>query len=110
MCVVHFSTEISSKVEYYGIEHDLRPEDIVQKLRAAENMLRDIRLRQPFTIQRQLADEESDAAQDCKFSFCLKDTVWLGKARHRHTFVHQNTYTQVFMSFSFKRERGHCPC
>ncbi|KAJ6660275.1 hypothetical protein lerEdw1_017975 [Lerista edwardsae] len=56
--------EISSKVEYYGIEHDLRPEDIVQKLRGAENMLRDIRLRQPFAIQRQLADEESDAAQD----------------------------------------------
>ncbi|XP_066469657.1 laminin subunit alpha-4 isoform X1 [Tiliqua scincoides] len=56
--------EISSKVEYYGIEHDLKPEDITQKFRAAENMLRDIRLRQPFAIQRQLAHEESDAAQD----------------------------------------------
>uniref|UniRef100_A0A8C6X0H3 Laminin subunit alpha 4 n=1 Tax=Naja naja TaxID=35670 RepID=A0A8C6X0H3_NAJNA len=56
--------EIGSKAEYYGIEHDLRPEDIAQKVRAAEEMLKDIRLRRPFTFQRQLADEESEAAQD----------------------------------------------
>ncbi|XP_061479636.1 laminin subunit alpha-4 [Rhineura floridana] len=56
--------EISSKVEYYGIEHDLRPEDIIQKLKAAEEMLKDIRSRKPFAIQMQLAYEESDAAQE----------------------------------------------
>ncbi|XP_062980837.1 laminin subunit alpha-4 [Elgaria multicarinata webbii] len=56
--------EISSKVEYYGIEHDLRPEDITEKLKAAEQMLKDLRLRKPFTIQMQLAGEESDAAKE----------------------------------------------
>ncbi|XP_053163539.1 laminin subunit alpha-4 isoform X2 [Hemicordylus capensis] len=55
--------EIGSKVEYYGIEHDLRPEDILQKFKEADGMLKDIQLRPPFIIQRQLADEESDAAQ-----------------------------------------------
>ncbi|XP_032999520.1 laminin subunit alpha-4 [Lacerta agilis] len=56
--------EVSSKVEYYGIEHDLRPEDIIQKLKAAEEMVKDIKLRKPFTIQIPLAYEESDAAQE----------------------------------------------
>ncbi|XP_034965000.2 laminin subunit alpha-4 [Zootoca vivipara] len=56
--------EVSSKVEYYGIEHDLRPEDIIQKLKAAEEMVKDIQLRKPFTIQIPLAYEESDAAQE----------------------------------------------
>uniref|UniRef100_A0A670IAS7 Laminin subunit alpha-4 n=1 Tax=Podarcis muralis TaxID=64176 RepID=A0A670IAS7_PODMU len=56
--------EVSSKVEYYGIEHDLRPEDIIQKLKAAEEMVKDIKRRKPFTIQIPLAYEESDAAQE----------------------------------------------
>uniref|UniRef100_A0A6J0UJV8 Laminin subunit alpha-4 n=1 Tax=Pogona vitticeps TaxID=103695 RepID=A0A6J0UJV8_9SAUR len=56
--------EISTKVEYYGVEHDLRPEDIIQKLMVAEEMLKDIRLRKPFTIQTQLASDELEAAQD----------------------------------------------
>nr|XP_008118846.2 PREDICTED: laminin subunit alpha-4 [Anolis carolinensis] len=56
--------EIGSKVEYYGVEHDLRPEDIIQKLKVAEEMMKDIRARKPFTIQMQLAGEESEAAQD----------------------------------------------
>ncbi|XP_044282126.1 laminin subunit alpha-4 [Varanus komodoensis] len=56
--------EISSKVEYYSIEHDLKPEDITQKLKAAEEMLKDIRQRKPFTIQMQLAGTESDEAKE----------------------------------------------
>ncbi|XP_007432614.1 laminin subunit alpha-4 [Python bivittatus] len=55
--------EIGSKAEYYGVEHDLRPEDIAQKVKAAEELLKDIRLRRPFILQKQLADEESEAAQ-----------------------------------------------
>lgn len=68
-------TEIGSKAEYYGIEHDLRPEDIAQKVKAAEEMLKDIRLRRPFTFQRQLADEESEAAQDCEFFYGFGPTA-----------------------------------
>uniref|UniRef100_A0A8D0C9K3 Laminin subunit alpha-4 n=1 Tax=Salvator merianae TaxID=96440 RepID=A0A8D0C9K3_SALMN len=56
--------EVSNKAEYYSIEHDLRPEDVVQNIRAAEEMLKDIELRRPFIIQKQLAYEESEAAQD----------------------------------------------
>uniref|UniRef100_A0A8C8SRY5 Laminin subunit alpha-4 n=1 Tax=Pelusios castaneus TaxID=367368 RepID=A0A8C8SRY5_9SAUR len=56
--------EISSKMKYYGIQHELSPEDIIQKLNLAEEMLREIQHRKPFTNQRLLASDEADAAQE----------------------------------------------
>uniref|UniRef100_A0A8C4WNR3 Laminin subunit alpha-4 n=1 Tax=Gopherus evgoodei TaxID=1825980 RepID=A0A8C4WNR3_9SAUR len=56
--------EISSKMKYYGIQHELSTEDIIQKLNLAEEMLREIQHRKPFTNQRLLADDEADAAQE----------------------------------------------
>ncbi|XP_074846818.1 laminin subunit alpha-4 [Carettochelys insculpta] len=55
--------EISSKMKYYGIQHELSPEDIIQKLKVAEQMLREIQHRKPFTSQRLIAEDEADAAQ-----------------------------------------------
>ncbi|XP_067402719.1 laminin subunit alpha-4 isoform X2 [Emydura macquarii macquarii] len=56
--------EISSKMKYYGIQHELSPEDIIQKLNLAEEMLREIQHRKPFSSQRLLATDEADAAQE----------------------------------------------
>nr|XP_048700717.1 laminin subunit alpha-4 [Caretta caretta] len=56
--------EISNKMKYYGIQHELSTEDIIQKLNLAEEMLREIQHRKPFTNQRLLADDEADAAQE----------------------------------------------
>uniref|UniRef100_A0A8C3SSI1 Laminin subunit alpha-4 n=1 Tax=Chelydra serpentina TaxID=8475 RepID=A0A8C3SSI1_CHESE len=56
--------EISSKMKYYGIQHELSTEDIIQKLNLAEEMLREIQHRKPFTNQRLLADDEADASQE----------------------------------------------
>lgn len=65
---------------YYRIQHELSPEDIIQKLNMAEEMLREIRSRKPFTSQKKLADDEADAAQKCELFFCfstwLKDPAW----------------------------------
>ncbi|XP_019375618.1 PREDICTED: laminin subunit alpha-4 [Gavialis gangeticus] len=55
--------EISSKMIYYRSQHELSPEDIIQKLNMAEEMLREIRSRKPFTNQKKLADDEADATQ-----------------------------------------------
>uniref|UniRef100_A0A8C0B563 Laminin subunit alpha-4 n=1 Tax=Buteo japonicus TaxID=224669 RepID=A0A8C0B563_9AVES len=55
--------EISSKMKYYAIQQELSPEEISQKLSVAEEMLKEIKRRKPFTNQRQLADEEEDAAE-----------------------------------------------
>ncbi|NXH10683.1 LAMA4 protein, partial [Bucco capensis] len=54
--------EISSKMQYYAIQQELSPEEIAQKLRVAEEMLKEIKHRQPFSKQKQLADEEENAA------------------------------------------------
>ncbi|NWI50065.1 LAMA4 protein, partial [Calyptomena viridis] len=55
--------EISSKSKYYSIQQQLSPEEIAQKLSVAEEMLKAIKSRKPFTNQRQLADEEENAAE-----------------------------------------------
>ncbi|NXS28960.1 LAMA4 protein, partial [Pomatostomus ruficeps] len=55
--------EISSKSKYYAIQQELSPEEIVQKQSMAEEMLKEIKRRKPFTNQRQLADEEETAAE-----------------------------------------------
>ncbi|NXP49680.1 LAMA4 protein, partial [Heliornis fulica] len=56
--------EISSKMKYYAIQQELSPEEIAQKLSEAEEMLKEIKHRKPFTDQRQLADEEENAAEE----------------------------------------------
>lgn len=56
--------EISSKMKYYAIQQELSPEEIAQKLSVAEEMLKEIKRRKPFTKQRQLVAEEEDAAED----------------------------------------------
>uniref|UniRef100_A0A8V0YED5 Laminin subunit alpha-4 n=1 Tax=Gallus gallus TaxID=9031 RepID=A0A8V0YED5_CHICK len=56
--------EISSKMKYYAIQQELSPEEIAQKLSVAEEMLKEIKRRKPFTNERQLADEEEHAAED----------------------------------------------
>nr|XP_056712346.1 laminin subunit alpha-4 [Euleptes europaea] len=55
--------ELDREAKYYLGAHDLKPEDTIQKLKEAEEMLKDLRLHKPFTTQRLLADDESDAAQ-----------------------------------------------
>lgn len=54
-------------MKYYAIQQELSPEEIAQKLSEAEEMLKEIKRRKPFTNQRQLAAEEKDAAEDRKF-------------------------------------------
>ncbi|KFV64282.1 Laminin subunit alpha-4 [Dryobates pubescens] len=56
--------EISSKMKYYAIQQELSPEEIAQKLSVAEEMLQEIKRRKPFTNERQLADEEGNAAEE----------------------------------------------
>ncbi|NWW70184.1 LAMA4 protein, partial [Climacteris rufus] len=56
--------EINSKSKYYAIQQELRPEEIAQKQSVAEGMLKEIKRRKPFTNQRQLADEEGNAAEE----------------------------------------------
>uniref|UniRef100_A0A672UXU1 Laminin subunit alpha 4 n=1 Tax=Strigops habroptila TaxID=2489341 RepID=A0A672UXU1_STRHB len=56
--------EISSKMNYYAIQQELSPEEIAQKLSAAEETLKEIRSHKPFTNQRQLAHEEEYAAEE----------------------------------------------
>uniref|UniRef100_A0A8C3TTX2 Laminin subunit alpha-4 n=1 Tax=Catharus ustulatus TaxID=91951 RepID=A0A8C3TTX2_CATUS len=56
--------EISSKSKYYAIQQELSPEEIAQKQSTAEEMLKEIKRRKPFTNQRQLADEEQNAAEE----------------------------------------------
>ncbi|XP_068933119.1 laminin subunit alpha-4 isoform X1 [Petaurus breviceps papuanus] len=56
--------EINSKMLYYGVEHNLSPEEISEKLAIAEDMLEEIRNRKPFLLQRDLVDEEADEAQE----------------------------------------------
>ncbi|NWS58446.1 LAMA4 protein, partial [Chunga burmeisteri] len=56
--------EISSKMKYYASQQELSPEEIAQKLSVAEEMLKGIKRRKPFTNQRQLADEEEKAAEE----------------------------------------------
>ncbi|NXU87921.1 LAMA4 protein, partial [Xiphorhynchus elegans] len=57
--------EISSKSKYLAIQQqqELSSEEVAQKLRVAEEMLKEIKSRKPFTNQRQLADEEENAAE-----------------------------------------------
>uniref|UniRef100_A0A8C0V252 Laminin subunit alpha-4 n=1 Tax=Cyanistes caeruleus TaxID=156563 RepID=A0A8C0V252_CYACU len=56
--------EINSKSKYYAIQQELSPEEIAQKRSVAEEMLKEIKRRKPFTNQRQLADEEESAAKE----------------------------------------------
>ncbi|NXT28852.1 LAMA4 protein, partial [Syrrhaptes paradoxus] len=56
--------EISSKMKYYAIQQELSPEEIAQKLSVAEEMLKEIKRRKPFINQRQLAEEEDNAAEE----------------------------------------------
>ncbi|NXY63394.1 LAMA4 protein, partial [Callaeas wilsoni] len=56
--------EISSKSKYYAIQQELSAEEISRKWSVAEEMLKEIRLRKPFTNQRQLAHEEENAAEE----------------------------------------------
>ncbi|NXY01324.1 LAMA4 protein, partial [Pteruthius melanotis] len=56
--------EISSKSKYYAIQQELSPEEIAQKRSAAEEVLKDIKHRKPFSSQRQLAEEEENAAEE----------------------------------------------
>ncbi|XP_067149929.1 laminin subunit alpha-4 isoform X1 [Apteryx mantelli] len=56
--------EISSKMKYYAIQQELSPEEIAHKLTVAEEMLKEIKHCKPFTNQRQLADEEENAAEE----------------------------------------------
>ncbi|XP_050171815.1 laminin subunit alpha-4 isoform X2 [Myiozetetes cayanensis] len=57
--------EISSKSKYYAIQQqqELSPDEVAQKRSVVEEMLKEIKLRKPFTNQRQLADEEENAAE-----------------------------------------------
>ncbi|KFW87168.1 Laminin subunit alpha-4 [Manacus vitellinus] len=57
--------EISSKSKYLVIQQqqELSPEEVAQKRSVAEEMLKEIKRRKPFTNQRQLADEEENAAE-----------------------------------------------
>lgn len=54
-------------MKYYAVQQELSPEEIAQKLSVAEEMLKEIKRRKPFTNQRQLADKEENAAEDCEF-------------------------------------------
>ncbi|XP_074043498.1 laminin subunit alpha-4 isoform X2 [Macrotis lagotis] len=56
--------EINSKMLYYGVEQDLSPNEISEKLAVAEDMLEEIRHRKPFVLQQELVDEEADEAQE----------------------------------------------
>lgn len=56
--------EINNKMLYYGEEQELGPEEISEKLVLAQNMLEEIRRRQPFFTQRELVDEEADEAHE----------------------------------------------
>ncbi|XP_030303804.1 laminin subunit alpha-4 [Calypte anna] len=56
--------EISSKMKYYAVQQELSPEEIAQKLNVAEEMLKEIKRRKPFTNERQLADQEENAAKE----------------------------------------------
>ncbi|NWV33027.1 LAMA4 protein, partial [Grantiella picta] len=56
--------EISSKSKYYAIQQELSPEEIAQKRSVAEEMLKEIKRRKPFANQKQLADEEENAAEE----------------------------------------------
>ncbi|XP_072499169.1 laminin subunit alpha-4 isoform X2 [Notamacropus eugenii] len=56
--------EINRKMLYYGVQQDLSPEEISEKLALAEDMLEEIRRRKPFHLQQELADEEADEAQE----------------------------------------------
>ncbi|NXE31955.1 LAMA4 protein, partial [Ptilorrhoa leucosticta] len=56
--------EISSKSKYYAIQQELSPEEITQKWSMAEETLKEIKHRKPFTNQRQLAEEEENAAEE----------------------------------------------
>ncbi|KAK2534799.1 Lama4 [Columba guinea] len=56
--------EIGSKIKYYTMQQELSPEEIAQKLNVAEEMLKEIKHRKPFTNERQRADEEEDAAEE----------------------------------------------
>ncbi|XP_012361473.2 laminin subunit alpha-4 [Nomascus leucogenys] len=56
--------EINNKMLYYGEEHELSPKEISEKLVLAQNMLEEIRSRQPFFTQRELVDEEADEAYE----------------------------------------------
>lgn len=61
-------------MKYYAIQQELSPEEIAQKLSAAEEMLQEIRRRKPFTMERQLADEEDNAAKECECRVCFPFT------------------------------------
>lgn len=54
-------------MKYYTIQQELSPEEIAQKLSVAEEMLKEIKHRKPFTNERQRAHEEEDAAEECEF-------------------------------------------
>ncbi|XP_058163284.1 laminin subunit alpha-4 isoform X3 [Dasypus novemcinctus] len=56
--------EINNKMLYYGVEEALNPEEISEKLVLAQEMLEEIRRRQPFLTQRELVDEEADEAHE----------------------------------------------
>ncbi|NXI49580.1 LAMA4 protein, partial [Chloroceryle aenea] len=56
--------EISSKMKYYATQQELSPEEIAQKLSVAEEMLKEIKRRKPFSNEKQLADEEEKAAEE----------------------------------------------
>jgi len=64
-------------MKYYAIQQELSPEEIAQKLSVAEEMLKEIKRRKPFTNERQLADEEEHAAEDCEFWICFPFTQML---------------------------------
>ncbi|XP_075410771.1 laminin subunit alpha-4 isoform X2 [Tenrec ecaudatus] len=52
--------EINNKMLYYEEEQELSTEEISEKLVLAQEMLEEIRRRQPFFTQRELVDEEAD--------------------------------------------------
>ncbi|XP_058513125.1 laminin subunit alpha-4 isoform X2 [Ochotona princeps] len=56
--------EINNKMLYYGEDQEFGPEEISEKLVLAQNMLEEIRRRQPFFTQRELVDEEADEAHE----------------------------------------------
>lgn len=60
---------------YYGEQQELSPEEISEKLVLAQKMLEEIRGRQPFFIQRELADEEADEAQECRCTRLLEPST-----------------------------------
>lgn len=64
-------------MKYYAIQQELSSEEIAQKLSVAEEMLKEIKRRKPFTNERQLADEEEHAAEDCEFWICFPFTQML---------------------------------